>query len=150
MGDSSSGLFIGILVIYFCYLICPSFSYLLWSLISSAGILVLISCWNSCVYWDYILYWGLTYSWVCFHLAYVRRHNVSVSLGSGRYTCSCSIYLDDNELVYLYFCTHICLAKQMKKKTTEDMTHSWRLRRTRACRLSKYFCIFFSRILKFC
>jgi len=25
------------------------------------------------------------YAWGCFHLAYVRRHNVSVSLGSGRY-----------------------------------------------------------------
>ena len=32
LGDSSSALFIGILVIYFFYLICPYFSYLLWSL----------------------------------------------------------------------------------------------------------------------
>ena len=55
-------------------------------LTSSAGILVLISCWNSCVYGSYILYWGLTYSWVCFHLAYVRRHNVPVPARSGRYS----------------------------------------------------------------
>ena len=85
LGDSSSGLFTGILVIYFCYLICSPFSYLFWSLTSSAGIVVLISCWNSCGYGSYILYWGLTYSWVCFHLAYVRRHNVPVPAGSGRY-----------------------------------------------------------------
>ena len=51
----------------------------------SAGILILISCWNHCVYGVYVLYWGLTYAWVCFHLTYVRRHNVSVFVGSGRY-----------------------------------------------------------------
>ena len=51
----------------------------------SAGVLVLISCWNHCVYGGDSLYWGLKYAWGCFHLAYVRRHNVSVSLGSGRY-----------------------------------------------------------------
>ena len=85
MRDSSSGLFIGILVIYFCYLICSSFSYLLWSLTSSAGILILISCWTSCLYGGYVLYWGLTYAWACMHLAYVRRHNVPVPTGSGRY-----------------------------------------------------------------
>ena len=40
---------------------------------------------HHCVYGVYVLYWGLTYAWGCFHLAYVRRHNVSVSVGSGRY-----------------------------------------------------------------
>ena len=32
---------------------------------------------------------------MCFHLAYVRRHNVSVSLGSGRYNGSSTQDLDD-------------------------------------------------------
>jgi len=72
-------------VIYFCYIICPSFSYPLWSLTSSAGILVLISCWNSGIYGDSLLYWGLAYVRRVFHLAYVHRHNVSVPAGSGRY-----------------------------------------------------------------
>ena len=34
IGDSSSRLVIGILLIYFCYLIYPHFSYMLWSLTS--------------------------------------------------------------------------------------------------------------------
>ena len=72
-------------MLYFCYLIYPCFHicYDRWPL--SAGILVLISCWTSYLYGGIVLYWGLTYAWGCFHLAYVRRHNVPVSLGSGRY-----------------------------------------------------------------
>ena len=38
---------------------------------------------------SYVLYWGLTYAWGCFHLAYVRRHNVPVPAGSGRYIKLC-------------------------------------------------------------
>jgi len=73
-------------VLYFCSPICPYFSYLLWSLTLFYS--------YSCTYFmldprylygGNVLYWGLTYAWACFHLAYVRRHNVPVPTGSGRY-----------------------------------------------------------------
>ena len=63
-----------------------------------------------------VLYWGLTYARGCFHPAYVRRHNVSVSLGSGRYT-------HNTMYAHVYTCTH-CECKGHLTKFCYDRLHN--------------------------
>ena len=82
---------------------------------------------------DYVLYWGLAYVRRVFRLAYVRRHNVSISLGSGRYrvvseprfTPSVGNHLGQSSGSYQQYNQYLNLGFQQRVQEYHDLDNSF-------------------------